>query len=151
MLSENIKTLRKQKGLTPEELSVKLNVVRQTVSKWESGLSVPDADMLVSLSKVLDVSVNTLLDEDTSKSLETTSPQRNKRKYLSWLLIAICIILIIIFIGIMILGNTYMDWNYENTETAILGFSVHSFIWIYIRVAPIILIACLIGIFFLKR
>ena len=49
MLKENIKTLRKQKGLSQEELSVKLNVVRQTVSKWEQGLSVPDAEMLISI------------------------------------------------------------------------------------------------------
>ena len=37
MLSENIKTIRKSKGLSQEELAVKLNVVRQTVSKWEKG------------------------------------------------------------------------------------------------------------------
>ena len=39
MLSENIKTLRKSKGLSQQELAVKLNVVRQTVSKWEQGVS----------------------------------------------------------------------------------------------------------------
>ena len=50
MLNENIKTIRKSKGLSQEELAVKLNVVRQTVSKWEQGLSVPDSDMLISLS-----------------------------------------------------------------------------------------------------
>ena len=49
MLNENIKTIRKSKGLSQEELAVKLNVVRQTVSKWEQGLSVPDSDMLTSL------------------------------------------------------------------------------------------------------
>ena len=49
MLSENIKRLRKAKGLSQEELAVKLNVVRQTVSKWEQGLSVPDADLLIKL------------------------------------------------------------------------------------------------------
>lgn len=39
MLSENIKTIRKSKGLSQEELAVKVNVVRQTVSKWEKGVS----------------------------------------------------------------------------------------------------------------
>ena len=48
MLNENIKTIRKSKGLSQEELAVKLNVVRQTISKWEQGLSVPDSDMLLS-------------------------------------------------------------------------------------------------------
>ena len=49
MLSENIKSIRKSKGLSQQELAVKLNVVRQTVSKWEQGRSVPDSDMLISL------------------------------------------------------------------------------------------------------
>ena len=47
MLNENIKAIRKSKGLSQEELAVKLNVVRQTISKWENGLSVPDSDMLI--------------------------------------------------------------------------------------------------------
>ena len=63
MLSENIKTIRKSKGLSQQELAVKLNVVRQTVSKWEQGLSVPDSDMLISISKVLETPVSTLLGE----------------------------------------------------------------------------------------
>lgn len=53
MLNENIKSIRKSKGLSQEELAVKLNVVRQTISKWEQGLSVPDSDMLISISEVL--------------------------------------------------------------------------------------------------
>ena len=52
MLSENLKTLRRQKGFTQEELAVRLNVVRQTVSKWEKGLSVPDAELLTGVSKL---------------------------------------------------------------------------------------------------
>ena len=61
MLKENIKTLRKAKGLSQEELAIKLNVVRQTISKWEQGLSVPDAEMLIKLAEVLDTNVSTLL------------------------------------------------------------------------------------------
>lgn len=61
MLNENIKMLRKSKGLSQEELAVKLNVVRQTISKWENGLSVPDSDMLISISEALDTSVGALL------------------------------------------------------------------------------------------
>ena len=63
MLSENIKAIRKSKGLSQEELAVKLNVVRQTISKWEQGLSVPDADMLISISEALETPVSTLLGE----------------------------------------------------------------------------------------
>ena len=63
MLNENIKALRKTKGLSQEELAIRLNVVRQTVSKWEQGRSVPDADMLIALSEALEVPVSTLLGE----------------------------------------------------------------------------------------
>ncbi len=63
MLSDNIKNLRKAKGLSQDELAAKLNVVRQTVSKWENGLSVPDSEMLISISDALDTSVSVLLDE----------------------------------------------------------------------------------------
>ena len=48
MLNENMKAIRKSKGLSQQELAVRLNIVRQTVSKWEQGLSVPDSDMLIS-------------------------------------------------------------------------------------------------------
>jgi len=61
MLSENIKNLRKKKGLTQEELAMRLHVVRQTVSRWEKGLSVPDAVMLQKLAEELDTDVSYLL------------------------------------------------------------------------------------------
>ncbi len=61
MLGENIKILRKQKGFSQETLAQQLNVVRQTVSKWEKGISVPDAEMLNSLSELFEVPVSTLL------------------------------------------------------------------------------------------
>ena len=63
MLSENLKNFRKAKGLSQEELAVKLNVVRQTVSKWEQGLSVPDSEMLLTIAAELDTSVSVLLGE----------------------------------------------------------------------------------------
>ena len=61
MLSENLKTLRKARGLSQEELAGRLHVVRQTVSKWEKGLSVPDAELLVRLAEELDTTVTSLL------------------------------------------------------------------------------------------
>lgn len=64
MFSHNLKTLRKQKGLSQEELAARLHVVRQTVSKWEKGLSVPDAVLLSQLAEILEVNVATLLGEN---------------------------------------------------------------------------------------
>ena len=61
MINDNVKYFRKAKGISQEEMAVKLNVVRQTVSKWENGLSVPDADVLIHMADLLDVSVSQLL------------------------------------------------------------------------------------------
>ena len=61
MINDNIKRYRKEKGYSQEEMAVKLHVVRQTVSKWENGRSVPDAEVLIRMAEVLDVSVNDLL------------------------------------------------------------------------------------------
>lgn len=69
MLCDQIKKYRLQRGLTQEQLGEKLHVVRQTVSKWESGASVPDGDLLPQLAAVLEVSVSQLLEiEDTQLS-----------------------------------------------------------------------------------
>lgn len=63
MFSENLKALRKQKGFSQEELATRLHVARQTISKWEKNLSVPDADTLIRLAEILEVSVSELLGE----------------------------------------------------------------------------------------
>ena len=67
MLSETMKAIRKSKGLSQEELAIKINVVRQTVSKWEQGLSVPDSDMLLAISEALETPVSTLLGETVAE------------------------------------------------------------------------------------
>ena len=162
MLKDNIKSLRKQKGLSQEELSIKLNVVRQTISKWEQGLSVPDAEMLISLSDVLETPVSTLLGEtiiedkpdnlkEISEKLEIINLQlaerkESKRKVWHGLFIILSILLIIIYISIVLLGNTYMEWNYNDPELAILGVGIHSFVWLFTRIAPLILIGLIVGI-----
>ena len=106
MFQENLKTMRKAKGYTQEDLAIKLNVVRQTVSKWEKGLSVPDADVLCKIADVLDTDVSTLLGEEiveeTDKSavaqqLAKISEQlamKNQRSKTIWKVV--CIILFVI-------------------------------------------------------
>lgn len=75
MLGENIRALRKARGLSQQELAERLHVVRQTVSKWEQGLSVPDADMLVRLAECLEVSVEELLGAPKPESTAPLEPQ----------------------------------------------------------------------------
>ena len=101
MLNENIKNLRKQKGLTQQELAIRLNVVRQTVSKWEKGLSVPDAEMLQKTADVLETEVSVLLGktiepasdtDQVAEQLAKISEQlciRNRRWRIVWKVIGI--------------------------------------------------------------
>ena len=75
MLGENIRTLRKARGLSQQELAKRLHVVRQTVSKWEQGLSVPDADLLVRLAECLQMPVEELLGTPGPESTAPLEPQ----------------------------------------------------------------------------
>lgn len=71
MLCHNIKQARIRKGISQEEMATKIHVVRQTVSKWENGLSVPDADMLLRIAELLEVPVAELLGiSNTDKELD---------------------------------------------------------------------------------
>ena len=162
MLSENIKTARKSKGLSQEELAVKLNVVRQTISKWEQGLSVPDSDMLIALSDALATPVSALLGEfavraeaDDLKAiaekleiinLQLARQKAARRKTLRWLLIALCAVTVIIAAALVLLSSPYLGWNYSDPETAVAGAAFHAFEWLFVRLAPIILISTVIGI-----
>ena len=81
MLSENIRRFRKVRSLRQEELAERVHVVRQTVSKWENGLSVPDAEQLRDLAAVLNVPVSALLDltpEDSEADLAGELARRNE-------------------------------------------------------------------------
>ena len=80
MLQENLKILRTQKGMSQEELADRLNVVRQTVSKWEKGLSVPDSEMLIKLAEVFEVSVGELLGETIVPETEKSELQQLSEK-----------------------------------------------------------------------
>lgn len=166
MLNENIKAIRKSKGLSQEEIAIKLNVVRQTISKWEQGLSVPDSDMLISISEVLETPVSTLLGETVmgskvddvkaiSEKLEIINLQfaqrkTARRKMLYWLFVSLCAVIAIISAVFIILNSPYLGWDYSDPETSVIGVAFHTFEWLFVRLAPIILIGGVVGIF-LKR
>ena len=115
MFSENLKTLRKQTGFSQEELATRLHVVRQTISKWEKNLSVPDADTLIRLAEILEVSVSELLGakmenesttNDVAEQLSRINEQlaiKNRRSRRIWKIVAIIfaiIVLVNIFIAV---------------------------------------------------
>ena len=113
MLSENLKALRKQKGFSQEELATRLHVVRQTISKWEKNLSVPDAGTLIRLAEILEVSVSELLGtkienenttSDVAEQLTRINEQlaiKNRRSRRIWKIIAI-ILAVIVLVNIFI-------------------------------------------------
>ena len=161
MLKENIKAIRKAKGLSQEELAVKINVVRQTISKWEQGLSVPDSELLLSLSEVLETPVSTLLGETVvvpqtdnlkaiSEKLETINLQlaqrtAARRKVLHWGFILVCALIAAVFSVLISLGSPYLCWDYSNPETAVAGVAFHAFEWIFVRISPLIFVGAFAG------
>lgn len=169
MLKDNLKTLRKNKGLSQEELSIKLNVVRQTISKWETGLSVPDAEILVTISELFETPVSEILGESIeeketndlkiisekleviNEQLSISQKQKRKRKIMVLLIIDIC--LIFFFVLLALLGSPYLTWDYGNPEWSVIGTLWHSFEWIFFRIAPllIIIITVILIILFIKR
>ena len=167
MLSENIKAIRKSRGLSQQELAIKLNVVRQTVSKWEQGLSVPDSDLLISLSEALETPVSTLLGEtveeteaDTvkalSEKLEIINLQFARRKAfrrtaLHWSLIAFCVLIVAVFAALAVVNSPYLGWDYSAPETAVMGVAIHAFEWGFVRLAPFALIAAMVGVFLTRK
>ena len=167
MLSQNLKTIRKSKGLSQQELAVKLNVVRQTISKWEQGLSVPDSEMLISISEVLETPVSTLLGEnvvvpeaDTLKAiseklevinLQMAQKKNTRRKIIHWSLIGLCAIIMAVFVVLYFWKSPYQAWNYADPETAVLGVAFHSLEWLFVRVAPLAFVGAIIGIVLTRK
>lgn len=167
MLNENVKAIRKSKGLSQEELAIKLHVVRQTVSKWEQGLSVPDADMLVTLSEALETPVSTLLGEtapvpeadDLKKiaekleviNLQLAQRQATRRKILHWCFIFACIAVVAAFAALVGWGSPYLGWDYHDPETAVAGTAVHAFEWLFVRAALPLLIGAAAGAFLTRK
>ena len=167
MLSENIKKLRKAKGISQEELAIKLNVVRQTLSKWENGLSVPDSGMLIALAEELDTSVSALLGETVmeypaddlkaiSEKLEIINLQLAKAnaakvKTIRWVLIVLCALTAATFIALAAINGSYMNWDYNDPELAIAGTMLHGFEFLFVRLAPIAFAVFMIGIIITYR
>ena len=123
MLNENLKIYRKKRGYTQEEVAEQLHIVRQTLSKWENGISVPDADLLVKLAQLYDVSVNELLgttmvetqskEEEIAKELAKINEQiaiRNRRTRLLWRM------LFVLGIVIFLWGGSSVVFSVRNYE-----------------------------------
>ena len=129
MLNENLAKIRKERGLTQEALSVKLNVVRQTISKWEKGTAVPDADTLCRIADALDVSVSALLGgSEHEDKIDTTAivgslaqineqiAIRNRRAANIWKAL---FLISLVVIGILI-GKSYSGSSISETASQVM-------------------------------
>lgn len=168
MFNENLKVTRKSKGISQEELAIKLHVVRQTVSKWEKGHSVPDSDTIIAISEILDTPVSVLLgptiEEDVtpddlkviSEKLEIINLQfaqmkRTRMKILFWIFVAVTAAILIVGTSLILLNSPYQNWDYSDPEVAVFGAIYHAFEFIFMRIAPFALIGTVIGIIVTSR
>lgn len=177
MLNKNIQRARKAKGFSQEELALQINVVRQTISKWEQGLSVPDADMLIALAAALNTSVSTLLGDTSNSrddaSMEVSKPSadasnvqqlaeklelinakfahhaKEKRKLRFRLCLGVLLTTGVLLIALRIIEAAYEPYDYSkfDFEYAVVGVLAHSFGWIFVRLSPFIAIGALIGMY----
>lgn len=155
---------RREKNLTQMQLAGSLGITSQAVSKWETGLSVPDSSMLVSLAEELDISVSTLLGEvvqeeslnegnlkSISEKLEIINLQLIKRsemrmRTIRYFFIPVCTIIVTVFIAFAAINSEYLTWNFNNPELAVAGTFLHGFEFLFVRLAPFVFIGSVIGI-----
>lgn len=170
MLHENIQAMRKAKGLSQEELAIRLHVVRQTVSKWERGLSVPDSELLIALAEALETPVSTLLSETVGEekgtavddmkalaekleaiNLQLAQRKQTRRNALHWLFLSLCALIGIIAVVCVVCESPYLAWNYADPETAVAGTAFHGFEWLFVRAAPILLAGAIAGAYWTRK
>lgn len=130
-------------------------------------MSVPDSDMLISISESLETPASTLLGEtvietevDSLKAisekleiinLQLAQRKTTRRKIFHWLLISLCVVVTIFVVLGVVLNSPYLGWDYSNPETAVVGVAFHAFECLFIRLAPIILIGAIIGLFIRRK
>lgn len=134
---------------------------------WETGLSVPDSDMLISVSEVLETPVSVLLGENVveqkaddlkaiSEKLEVINLQLAQRKaartkIIRWLLISLCAVIVTVFAVLIVLKSPYLGWDLSDPETAVMGTAFHAFEWLFVRIAPFVLIGAIVGIVLTRK
>lgn len=120
--------------------------------------------MLIVLADELDTSVSTLLGESVSESasddlkiiseklevinLQLAKKSKIKVKAVRGVLIALCSLIMIIFIALALMQSSYLGWNYNNPELAVAGTILHGFEFIYVRLAPVVFLVSMVGIIF---
>ena len=84
-------------------------------------------------------------------NLQLAQRKTTRRKTLYWLLISLCAVIVLIFVVLIVLNSPYLGWDYSDPETAVVGVAFHAFEWLFVRLAPIILIGAIVGIFLTRK
>ena len=100
----------------------------------------PQADDLKAISEKLEI-IN----------LQLAQRKAAGRKALHWLLICLCVVIVIIFAALSVWNSPYLGWDYADPETAVVGVALHAFEWLFVRLAPIILIGAIVGVFLTRK
>lgn len=124
-------------------------------------MSVPDSDLLISLSEVLETPVSTLLGETIDEpkpddlkvisekleviNLRFAKRKEARRKIFHWGFISLCSLIIIAFAVLLVLNSPYLGWDYSKPETEVMGVGFHALEWLFVRLAPIVLIGAIVG------
>ncbi len=127
----------------------------------------PDADLLIALSDVLETPVSTLLGETVVETeadgwkaiaeklevinLQLAQRKTTRRKLVHWILIGLCILIAAMFVLLLFLKSPYLGWDYSDPETAVLGVAFHGLEWLFVRVAPLVLLGAIVGIFWTRN
>ena len=130
MFADNLKTLRRARGLSQEELAGRLHVTRQTISKWENALSVPDAELLLRLAEELEVPVSRLLGGPVEEEPQVAAhlaelnrllAERNRRSRRIWRVVAgVLIGMVAATVLLMLLSATaFHSFTTDAEQTAI--------------------------------
>lgn len=123
--------------------------------------------MLISISEILETPVSILLGDNIEEvkendlkviaekleviNLQLAQRMVRKQKLIKGLLIALCAIIIVIFLALILLNSSYLNWNYSDPETAVLGVGFHAFEWVFVRIAPLVLIGAIVGLIFIRK
>ena len=123
--------------------------------------------MLIAISEALETPVSTLLGETVQESqtddlraisekleiinLQLAQRKATRRKIIHWLLISFCVVIVIIFAVLLEVQSPYLGWDYSDPETAVVGVAFHAFEWLFVRVAPILLIGAIVGVFLTRK
>ena len=128
----------------------------------ETGLSVPDAAALIALAAELDTSVEVLLGETVPEhkpddiaalseklaaiNLQLAEQSMAKRKAVRRALISICVLIAAVFAALAVMKSPYLLWNYSDPELAAAGTILHGFEFVFVRLAPVVLLAAVMGL-----